>query len=261
VKTTSRIIKKDLLYTMRDKRTAILTILMPCLFLGAYAFFANGMLTVEEGAEFGAKLAKLIILMLIAMILFLSVLTSSLELGVGEKERGTLNATLQTGVSRYHILSCKVAALLLEGLLTLAIMNVTILVLRFVPGNLFYGNGLFSWSELLGIDLLMVGCVLLFSMVELSVSMNVRSYKEGQILSLPLMVLILGSFAYVLSSFSDGGSVSGVMSAIPLMNISTMCANLVSGSFSFPFVAIFLVSNGVLAALAVMLTARRLNRR
>lgn len=261
MKTTVRIVKKDLLYTMRDGRTVLLAFLMPCVLLASYAFYTNGMLSSEDEEDLAILLAKLVILMLFTLVLFLSVLTGTLELGVAEKEHGTLIATLQTGVSRRRILLCKVVALLFEGILTLGVLNASIVVLSLIPNNLFFVSELFSWSDVLQIDIFMVGCLLLFSILELSVSMSVRSYKEGQILSVPMMALVLGSFAYVLSRVLRGEGIGMLIRFIPVINISAGSVGIVMGELSPTFVAILLVPNIVVAVLSVILITKKLDER
>ena len=261
MKTTVRIVKKDLLYTMRNGRTVLLAFLMPCVLLASYAFYTNGMLSSEDEEDLAILLAKLVILMLFTLVLFLSVLTGALELGVAEKERGTLIATLQTGVSRRRILLCKVVALLFEGILTLGVLNASIGVLSLIPNNLFFVSELFSWSDVLQIDIFMVGCLLLFSILELSVSMSVRSYKEGQILSVPMMALVLGSFAYVLSRVLRGEGIGMLIRFIPVINISAGSVGIVMGELSPTFVAILLVPNIVVAVLSVILITKKLDER
>ncbi len=120
---------------------------------------------------------------------------------------------------------------------------------------------LFSWSDVLQIDIFMVGCLLLFSILELSVSMSVRSYKEGQILSVPMMALVLSSFAYVLSRVLRGEGIGMLIRFIPVINISAGSVGIVMGELSPTFVAILLVPNIVVAVLSVILITKKLDER
>lgn len=123
------IIKKEMIYILRDKRTITLAILSPIIFICAYGYYAINILNSSANTLVGVRLVKYILTMILTMLMFLSVLTGALEIGVGEKERGTLYSLLKTGVNLKLIILGKYATLLFQGIISLIILNFSIIIL------------------------------------------------------------------------------------------------------------------------------------
>ncbi len=80
-------------------------------------------------------------------------------------------------------------------------------------------------------------CVLLFSSLELLVSFFVKSFKEGQIISIPLMFAVLIPFYIVMISQYD--LTSSALYWIPFLNIPLLLMDIVAESMSVINVFIF----------------------
>lgn len=131
--------------------------------------------------------------LLLVIITLLGTFYPALDLGAGEKERGTLESLLTVPVPRSHLIAGKFATVALVGLIA-ASANLTSMLLTL-------GAGLFSVPGGLGVDLslgditLMFATLLplavLFAGLFLGISMRAQSLKEAQSALTPTYMLIL----------------------------------------------------------------------
>jgi sodium transport system permease protein len=178
------------------------------------------------------KLMSQLLPYLIILFSFLGALFPAIDLGAGEKERGTLETLLVTPVGRFSIivgkfavvlLAAVVAALLAAFSLTFSIQLGLLSDLSLVSGGTFS----FRWVEAMTAILLVfpVGCV--FSSVLLALSLFAKSFKEAQTYAGPLQtVIILPAFV----SFLPGIELDWWMSSIPVVNVSMALREIFTGN-------------------------------
>ncbi|QGU94347.1 ABC transporter permease subunit [Clostridium bovifaecis] len=154
--------------------------------------------TSKEDEGFG----KMILSMLVPMLLVLYSVTGpmgpAVDLGAGEKERGTLEPLLTTQAGRMSLLWGKFGAIAVIGFLT-TLASIAGIVIVLYKGGAYTGGMNVKADSLLSMGL--KGIVLIFFMVillnlvfaslELSISIYARSFKEAQTYLAPLNIIAL----------------------------------------------------------------------
>jgi hypothetical protein len=118
------------------------------------------------------------------------------DLGAGEKERGTLSGLLSMPVRRSSIVAGKYLAIALTGTMGLiSFMCGTALAFLVNPG--FFGRENIRLSMDPGCAALAAGAalllVMLFSAIELAISLLARSVREAQIIFVPVLMTAMAS--------------------------------------------------------------------
>ena len=239
--TLSHIVKKEFKYILRDKRALIMGLVLPTLFVVVYGFAATAMLKDMAYAPEAIFLAKYMLFMILALLTFLSILTSALEIGAGEKERGTLCSALRTSVSFQTLYLGKLITLMLQSLASLILNDVAIVIMSFIPESGCYT--LFQDHQFVGdfvvANIVLAVCIAFFSSLELLVSFAARSFKEGQLFSAPVMLLTLAPFYYVM--YQQNWYPAEYQYAIPFLNSANLMFDLSQTGASMPHVVIFAV--------------------
>lgn len=243
--------KKELIYILRDTRTIFLGIIIPIIFMIVFGYFVDNILSNTSDLI----VAKYLFFVIISMMLFLSMLTGSLEIGVGEKERGTLIGILRTGVEFHEIFIGKIIALIMQGVVTLFIMNISMLIFSFFS-NGFYDNIINGENLklfLIFINIIALYNILFFSSVELLISFIARNFKEGQLLSFPIMMFILCAYYYVLYSkfYAD---LNLYYYLIPFVNTAVIAKQICQNNIASTELIIFMISNIIYIILTTMVT-------
>ena len=184
----------------------------------------------------GADLAAVLPLLLFLSAL-VSLLPAALDLGVGEKERQTLEPLLITVGTPRPLVTGKLVALVISGLIgTLAFLSGMLLAVRVVPALAPAGPLLPSGSRLLTLALVALVLVMLLASVELLVSLRARSARQAQALFLPVLLFVSGS-AY-LAVLSDLWQMPDWYWLVPPANLGLILkATLLGRSPDLPMVA------------------------
>lgn len=238
------VIKKELIYIFRDMRTIVLAVLSPIVFICAYGFYGINILNSSINIEENILIVKFILAMILTMLMFLSILTGALELGTGEKEKGTLSSILRTGVEFKYILLGKFFSLVLQGLVSLLIIDANIIIMVFIPNNVFntLANTIDFYGFIMMANVVLIISVMFFCSIELLVSFVSRNFKEGQLLSFPVMFLILIPFYYIMvfGTHSFNGS---YIYSVPFINIPILFENIISNQLELSDLGMFCTSN------------------
>lgn len=189
----------------------------------------------EEG------LGKMMLSMMLPLFLVIYSITgpmgAAIDLGAGEKERGTLEPLLTTQVGRMSLLWGKFGAISIVGLLSTLSSLIGI-------GMAFYQSGKsamdisISANSLLsmgisGIALIFIMVILLnlvFGSLELAISIYARSFKEAQTYLTPLnIVAIIPIYAtYML----DARNIDTYYFHIPIANVVCVMKEILAGVFN-----------------------------
>ncbi|MBB6096641.1 sodium transport system permease protein [Deinobacterium chartae] len=202
---------------------------------------------------------------------------TAIDSTAGEKERGTLEVLLVTPVSRLEVVAGKFVATTLFAL-TSAVFSMVGLaaagwVGRSLLGSLVAGSGNGDAAELatlfggnLSLSLPAFGALLavavttamLISVLQLTITVFARSYKEAQTYLVPLaLVAILPA---VTLQFADFLTVGSGFYLIPLVNAMLVILNIVKGSLGAAAIILTVISNLVYAALLLLLAWRLFRR-
>ena len=212
---------------------------------------------------------------LIIMLCFTGAMYPAIDLTAGEKERGTMETLLCSPVNRLNIVLGKFLMVLTGSLATIALslssMSLTILI----GGNLMStGKGMVAVGGagateapafipfidpvgVLGVFAMIAPVAVLFAAVLLAISLFAKSYKEAQSYVAPMIfVIILPAMIGML----PGVELSAKTALVPILNLSLVCKEMLSGVWNWGYIAIIFSSTCVYAAAALALTVRMFNR-
>jgi sodium transport system permease protein len=209
-----------------------------------------------EGNNLGQENVEL--LRSLSMILIIMALTGAfypaLDLGAGEKERGTLETLLVTPASRAELAWGKylaVAVLAISaGLLNVGSMALTFLNLEsLVPADIPQATNIsIDVQAVFSMTLVLIPLVGLFSALALAVSTYAASYKEGQNYLSPLMLIVIFP---AMAAALPGVTLSPGMCLIPVMGAAVLFRDLLSDSAWAYQVVLVSLSNFFYAWLAI----------
>ncbi len=179
----------------------------------------------------------------------LAPLASAVDLGAGEKERGTLETLLGTSASRSALVAGKYLAVLVLGLIGVAAFFAGAGAAVWISSFVIETSPVFpalTPSALALTILLVVSAAALCSAVELCISLWAPSAKAAQAYALP--VLILSSAAGYGATAVGYPSDAPWSAAVPLLNVA-VGLRAAAGNSSLPSIGWMMVSMGVLAGL------------
>ena len=191
-----------------------------------------------DGVDIAENINLICFVLLVPTMLVLYCGTSSMgtasELGVGEKERGTLEALLSTGADRVSIVLGKLFATTTMGALGgLCAAIGLVAYMKFM----FWGRpSQVSFVEGLCLVFITLCVALFFAAVNLAISIYSKSDKEAQTYSLPLVMFCMAPtfFTYGLSPID----IDIVKLCIPMYNVACVLKEIVSKSVNILHIGI-----------------------
>ena len=188
---------------------------------------------------------------------FLGALYPAIDLGAGEKERGTLETVLLAPMSRTALVLGKFGVIFTTGLTSTLLGTLSMGIWLYTQG---YAQGgalgavlsAIGPMELVMIALLMVPIAVVFAAVLLAISIYAKSFKEAQSYMAPLnMLLILPAAVATL----PGIELDWRWSMVPIANVSLAMKEVVKGTLEPQYAAVILVSSFALAVALLFLCA------
>ena len=194
---------------------------------------------------------------------FMGSIYPALDLGAGEKERGTLETILSSPASRFDIVMGKFLGVVLFSIATafLAMLGVLIMVYQFLPT--IETNITQTVMDMLGprrifiIMSMVLPVSAFFAAVALAISIFAKSFKEAQSMMAPLnIIIILPAMIGMLPGFK----LSAVTAAIPILNLSLATKAILGGSADPILIAEVYLSLFFLAGVSIYGCAKWFNR-
>ena len=182
---------------------------------------------------------------------FMGAMYPAIDLGAGEKERGTLETLLTAPVNRFHILLGKFGVIVLTGFLS-AIVSMVGLYIGLRQSKELPPEILDIIVKILGVDtVLLIFSLLLpltvfFAGILLSVSLSARSFKEAQTLITPLNIAVIVPAAI---GMVPGISLNFKTAMIPVLNVTLATKEIIAGTITTANLVVVYIS---LVALAVL---------
>lgn len=193
---------------------------------------------------------------------FMGALYPAIDLGAGEKERGTLETLLLAPAQRYHIVLGKFFVIFSTGIVA-AILSLTGLGFilatkgKQVTGPFAEILKSFTPADLLLIALMLIPTAAIFASLLLSVSIYARSFKEASAYCGPLnFLVILPAFAGLLPWVR----LNWITAGIPITNVSLAIKEIVKGTIDYRMLAVILASSFVVAAALLLFCTRWFQR-
>ena len=219
--------------------------------------FALNPITLEEhstanrreqvGAVVGGFLPYLLL-----MVCLMAAMYPAIDLGAGEKERGTLETLLLAPIPRSALVFAKFLVLFTVGLTSALLMVASLGVLLAAFGARLEGD-LAQMVRAIGLrDLAMVALMLvptaaIFASILLSISIYAKSYKEAAGMISPLMMLLI---VPIVLAMLPGVELNWFWAMVPLTNVSLAMKELVKGTMDYRmFFAILLSTTAIAGAL------------
>lgn len=200
----------------------------------------------------GALLGRMLSVLLVVLALT-GAFYPALDLGAGEKERGTLETLLLAPVPRVTLALGKFLAVFLVALVS-AVLHLLSLALTFTSFAAMAPSGVAGMGLSIPIYLypamllVLLPLVALFSALSLALATFAASYKEGQAYLTPVMVL--GTLPAVAAAL-PGMELTPALCVVPVLNASLLMKGLLAGTVSWVHVGLVVCSSFAFAALAV----------
>ncbi len=209
--------------------------------------------------DLGPLLASRMLPTVLLMMLLLGALYPAVDLTAGERERGTLETLFVQAVRPFDIMLAKYltvsAVAVLSALANLFAMAVTFRAgISLGPADI---NFTLSWSQVLTMLVCVVPTALLLSGLALAVASTARTFKEGQTLMTPVMLLGL---APSLLSQMPGFELNNGTALIPLLNVALLVKAAVLGNVTALQLVLTCASACVTALLTLLLSAKAFSR-
>ena len=205
--------------------------------------------TAGRRERFGALVGGFLPYILL-MVCLMAAMYPAIDLGAGEKERGTLETLLLAPIARSQIVLAKFLVLFTVGLASALLMVGSLGLLLAIFANRLEG-GLALMVRAIGFgDLAMVAVMLMptaaiFAAILLSISIYAKSYKEATGMVSPLMMLLIVPIAVAML---PGVELNWFWSMVPLTNVSLAMKELVKGTMDYRMFAAILLSTTLIAA-------------
>ena len=193
---------------------------------------------------------------------FMGAMYPALDLGAGEKERGTIETLLASPAGRMEILMGKFGVISLFGFLS-AISGVLGLIvgLQFItdiPAEIVEtAKEIIQVKTIALIILMIVPVSVLFSAVLLSFSFYAKSFKEAQSLVAPINFLII---VPAMVGMIPGIELNWKTALIPIVNISLISKDILAGTVSLGMLLEVFSSMILLAIVSLVFTRWWFNR-
>ena len=179
----------------------------------------------------GKAVGGLIPYMLVIFI-FLGAMYPAIDLGAGEKERGSLETLLSSPATKFEITVGKLMVVSLAGMVSGLISVIGISVPFYFIGNIpdqikSTVLEIISPVIIVSVIILMIPIAIFFASMLLSISFYARSFKEAQSLMGPLNIIII---VPLMLTLGPGIEIDHITALIPLINVGLLTKEILAGS-------------------------------
>jgi sodium transport system permease protein len=216
-----------------------------------------------SGAVLGGLVGYMVILLCLTGGMY-----PAMDLTAGEKERGTMETILSSPISRYHLVLGKFFLVLTAALATAALsvlsMGLSFSALKLFNPALASGRGeaaalmlRIGPATVLAIFVMALPIAVLFSAALMTISLFAKSYKEAQSYVSPLMILVI---VPAVAALLPGVELTSKLALIPILNVSLLCKELVTGTYHWNYIVTIFLSTCVYAGVALFLAVKMFQR-
>ncbi len=187
---------------------------------------------------------------ILLMVCLMAAMYPAIDLGAGEKERGTLETLLLAPIPRSQIVLAKFLVLFTVGLASALLMvaSLGLLLAAFAnrtEGALAQVVRTVGFGDLAMVALMLMPTAAIFAAILLAISIYAKSYKEATGMVSPLMMLVIVPIAVAML---PGVELNWFWSMVPLTNVSLAMKELVKGTMDYRMFAAILLSTTLIAA-------------
>ncbi len=206
---------------------------------------------------------------------FTGAMYPAIDLTAGEKERGTMETILCSPVARTDLVVGKFLLVLTASLSTV-VFSLLSMGATFVLGGVLLAQGGGATAAavkggaaqmatlptldplgLLAVVAMVLPVAVLFAAVLMTISLFAKSYKEAQSYVSPLIIVVI---LPAMMAMLPGVELNPRLALVPILNISLVSKELVSGVWHWHYLALIFGSSCLYAAAALALCVRMFNR-
>jgi sodium transport system permease protein len=213
----------------------------------------------------GGNLLGGILAYIIITFCVIGAMAPAMDLAAGEKERGTMETLLCSPVPRTDIVLGKFLVVLTGSLAAVACSLTSLAVTASIVGGAMGmapaaggkpGGGMALSIDpvgLLGVLAMIIPVAVLFSALLFTTSLFAKSYKEAQTYAQP--VVFLGIIPLGIGTL-PGINLSLRLAMVPVLNISLVCKEMLSGVWHWGYIAAIFATTAVYAAVALAVAVK-----
>ena len=219
----------------------------------------NEVYDVATKEEVSAQIFSMMLPMLLIMFLFSGCISIAPESIAGEKERGTIATLLVTPVNRRDLAIGKILSLSVISLLSgvSSFIGTMLSLPKMMGGEIEMSANFYSFGDYLGLFVIILSAVLLFTAIIGIISAYAKSVKEATSLMTPILICV--TLLGMTSMFTQSGQANSLFYLIPAYN----CIQAMTGIFSFKIslinIVVTVVSNIVYTVLMLFLLSKMFN--
>ncbi|MEE8252264.1 MAG: ABC transporter permease [Gemmatimonadales bacterium] len=193
---------------------------------------------------------------------FMGSMYPGIDLGAGEKERGTLETLLSSPASRLEIVLGKFLVISLIGLASAMIsiggLYIAVLQIKEIPEQIMAViTDILNLTVLGMIVSLLIPLEAFFAAVILAVSIYSKSFKEAQSSLTPMSFVVI---VPVLIGLMPGVELTWKTALIPILNVSLASKDVISAAIDPTHLALVYVSLLLLASVSIVFCVKWFNR-
>lgn len=199
---------------------------------------------------------------LLVLFMFTGASIPGIDLGAGEKERGTLETLLSSPATRLEIVLGKFLVITLAGLISAALSLLGLYIgLRNLGGAGDQGLSvifeILSARSLVTMGTLLIPLAVFFAGIILAISIHAKSFKEAQSSLTPASIALIVPVAIGLL---PGIEFTAKTALIPILNVSLATKEILAGTAAALPLTLTYLSLSVLAAASVVFSVRWFQR-
>lgn len=214
---------------------------------------------------------------LIIILCFTGAMYPAMDLTAGEKERGTMETLLCSPAARVDIVLGKFLMVLTGSLMAMCCMLISMGTSAFLGGALMVGAGagpkavaaaaqakqavpmipMIDPLGLLGVLGMVLPVAVLFAAITFTVALFAKSHKEAQSYLAPMIILVIMP---AVIGMLPGIDLDYRLALVPLLNLSLVCREMLSGIWHWNYIALIFASTCVYASIALWLAVRMFKR-
>lgn len=224
-----------------------------------FAFIRRNVASAEE---MGRLLAGSFLPYIVILMALMGAMYPAIDLTAGEKERGTLETLLVSGVSRVDIVIGKFLTVFTASIVT------TVLAISSLAAT---AAGLFGMSpeqtQVINFNVEPVGVIFMvaamiplgaiFASLLMTLSLFAKSYREAQSYISPLMIVVI---LPAMASLMPDTELSKELALVPVLNVSMMMKDAMQGAIDPVTAGVTMAVNLFLAAVGLALVLRMFRR-
>lgn len=191
----------------------------------------------DKNDGFGKIMASMMIPLLLMLYSATSTIGAAVDLGAGEKERGTLEPLLTTKAGRASLLIGKFLAITVMGILMSFAYLIGILITMNQPNGMFGHAGLNLGSATLALIMILpILYTMVFGALQLAISIYAKSFKEAQTYLSPITIIAMILIYMVM--MKDPKNIGMLYFNIPLTNGVCLMKEFLAGIYNYTHIAI-----------------------